>query len=128
MPGEQESDQEFDGSRVSLSADHNYSLAGEKYKTLATVEKIYHKLYDAKMDRRGVIVALGGGVVGDVAGFVASSYLRGVDLVPSSYHTTLPSRQQCRGQSWGQLSAGGKITYRRFLSAESGCDRPNYTE
>lgn len=55
--------------------------AGEQHKTLATVYTIYDQLLAAGMDRQATIVALGGGVVGDVAGFVAATYLRGVDFV-----------------------------------------------
>ena len=54
---------------------------GERAKTLATLEKICRALAAAGIDRRGVIVAVGGGVVGDVAGFAAAAYLRGVRLV-----------------------------------------------
>ncbi len=53
----------------------------ESSKTLATVEKICRTLVDAGADRRCVLVAVGGGVVGDVAGFAAATYLRGVRLV-----------------------------------------------
>ena len=53
----------------------------ESAKTMATVERVCRQLVRAGADRRAVIVALGGGVVGDVAGFVAASYLRGVALV-----------------------------------------------
>jgi 3-dehydroquinate synthase len=52
--------------------------AGEGAKTLATVGKLYGEAVHAKLDRHGAIVALGGGVVGDLAGFVAATYLRGV--------------------------------------------------
>ncbi len=55
--------------------------AGEQYKTLATVNQIYNELLAAGLDRQGTILALGGGVVGDIAGFVAATYLRGIDLV-----------------------------------------------
>ncbi|MFO1520260.1 MAG: 3-dehydroquinate synthase [bacterium] len=54
---------------------------GERYKTLKTVEKIYRELSRLKADRHTPVIALGGGVVGDVAGFAAASYLRGVPLV-----------------------------------------------
>jgi 3-dehydroquinate synthase len=54
---------------------------GEAAKTLGTLEKVCRGLAASHLDRRGVIVALGGGVVGDVAGFAAASYLRGVRLV-----------------------------------------------
>ena len=54
---------------------------GEQYKTLATVQTIYDELLAAGLDRKGTIVALGGGVVGDMAGFAAATYMRGVDFV-----------------------------------------------
>jgi shikimate kinase/3-dehydroquinate synthase len=54
---------------------------GEQFKTLDTVSGVYDQLIDAQLDRRSAIVALGGGVVGDLTGFVAATYLRGVPLV-----------------------------------------------
>ena len=53
----------------------------EHAKNLETVQGIYRELTRAGADRRSVIVAVGGGVVGDVAGFAAATYLRGVRLV-----------------------------------------------
>jgi 3-dehydroquinate synthase len=55
--------------------------AGEQHKTLATIGIIYDALLAAGLDRKGTIVALGGGVVGDMAGFAAATYMRGVDFV-----------------------------------------------
>src|SRR5215831_21115304 len=54
---------------------------GERYKTLKTAESIYTWSIQNRIERKDVIVALGGGVIGDVAGFAASTYLRGVSLV-----------------------------------------------
>ena len=54
---------------------------GERAKTLATLERICRGLSVAGLDRRGTVIAVGGGVVGDVAGFAAATYLRGVRLV-----------------------------------------------
>ena len=54
---------------------------GERYKTLQTVARIYDALVRANADRATTIVALGGGVVGDIAGFAAATYLRGVPVV-----------------------------------------------
>ena len=54
---------------------------GEGQKNLATVESLYHALLGHGMDRRGHIVALGGGVVGDVAGYAAATFMRGVPYV-----------------------------------------------
>ena len=53
----------------------------ESAKNLRTVEKLSRALIAAGADRKSVLIAMGGGVVGDVAGFVAASYLRGIALV-----------------------------------------------
>lgn len=55
--------------------------AGEKSKTLDTVKNIYKELIEAKFDRRDMLVALGGGVVGDITGYTAATYLRGIDFI-----------------------------------------------
>lgn len=55
--------------------------AGEQHKNLETLIPIYNQLLDSGLDRSGTIVALGGGVVGDMAGFLAATYMRGVKLV-----------------------------------------------
>ena len=55
--------------------------AGEKSKRLAVVEKCYDQLAAHRLERKSFIVALGGGVVGDLAGFVAATYLRGIPFV-----------------------------------------------
>ncbi|MEI7542800.1 MAG: 3-dehydroquinate synthase [bacterium] len=54
---------------------------GEKYKTINTVNKIYDAAAANRLDRNSVIVALGGGVVGDTAGFAAATYMRGIEVV-----------------------------------------------
>jgi 3-dehydroquinate synthase len=55
--------------------------AGEESKNMDTVVDLAHKMIDLGADRQTAILALGGGVVGDVAGFLASIYMRGVPLV-----------------------------------------------
>jgi 3-dehydroquinate synthase len=55
--------------------------AGEEHKNLATIASIFDQLLPAKLDRSTPVVALGGGVVGDMAGFVAATLLRGVPFV-----------------------------------------------
>ena len=52
--------------------------AGEKNKTLKTIQEIYERLIDMEADRSTWIVGIGGGIVCDVAGFAASTYMRGV--------------------------------------------------
>ena len=54
---------------------------GEKFKTLKTVEDLIRKLVKRGADRKSLLVAFGGGVVGDITGFVASIYMRGIDCV-----------------------------------------------
>ena len=54
---------------------------GEEYKNLDTLKLIYDRLIEEGLDRGGFIVALGGGIVGDVAGYAAASYLRGISFV-----------------------------------------------
>ena len=54
---------------------------GEESKTLASAADLYDRLLDARIDRTGVLVTLGGGVVGDLGGFVAATYMRGIDFV-----------------------------------------------
>jgi 3-dehydroquinate synthase len=55
--------------------------AGEEAKNLDTLEYLYGEAVSAGLDRKSVIVALGGGVVGDTAGYLAASYMRGIDFI-----------------------------------------------
>lgn len=55
--------------------------AGEASKNLDTVKDAYRYLIEEKFDRKDVLLALGGGVVGDLTGYVAATYLRGVDFI-----------------------------------------------
>ncbi len=54
---------------------------GEQYKTLEVLNRIYDALLGARFDRRCTLVALGGGVIGDMTGFAAASYQRGVNFI-----------------------------------------------
>lgn len=54
---------------------------GEEQKSLETASVLYHACFDRKLDRNSLIVALGGGVVGDIGGFVASTFMRGVPFI-----------------------------------------------
>jgi 3-dehydroquinate synthase len=55
--------------------------AGEAYKNLETVSQLWQGFLQAGLDRKGTVIALGGGVVGDLAGFAASTYMRGIAWV-----------------------------------------------
>ena len=55
--------------------------AGERYKTLASVEKLARQMAVAGADRGSLLIAFGGGIVGDVGGFVAAVYMRGIRYV-----------------------------------------------
>lgn len=72
---------------------------GEKSKCIKVVEDIYLDLIKNKLDRNSIILCFGGGVVGDIAGFVASTYLRGIDYI--QIPTTLLSQVDS--------SIGGKV-------------------
>ena len=54
---------------------------GEEFKTLETLNKVFDALLKAKFDRSSTLVALGGGVVGDITGYAAASYQRGVNFI-----------------------------------------------
>jgi len=54
---------------------------GEEYKTLETVENILNELFEHKFDRKSLLIAFGGGVIGDMTGFTASLYQRGIDFI-----------------------------------------------
>ncbi len=54
---------------------------GESYKNLETIENILNELFNHKLDRKSLLIAFGGGVIGDMTGFTASLYQRGIDFV-----------------------------------------------
>ncbi len=54
---------------------------GESFKNLATIEQILNELFEHKLDRKSLLIALGGGVIGDMTGFTASLYQRGIGFV-----------------------------------------------
>ena len=63
---------------------------GEEFKKLETLNKVFDALLEAKFDRTSTLIALGGGVIGDITGFVAASYQRGVGFIQEP--TTLLSQ------------------------------------
>ncbi|CAH8354087.1 unnamed protein product [Eruca vesicaria subsp. sativa] len=54
---------------------------GEKFKNMDTLMKVFDKAIESRLDRRCTFVALGGGVIGDMCGYAAASYLRGVNFI-----------------------------------------------
>ena len=73
--------------------------SGEKYKALGTCEKIWRRLFNLRADRNSLLINLGGGVIGDMGGFCASTYMRGIPFV--QIPTTLLSQVDA--------SIGGKL-------------------
>jgi 3-dehydroquinate synthase len=55
--------------------------SGEHHKNLATCERVWDRMTNANMDRHSLLVNLGGGVIGDLGGFCASTYKRGIDFI-----------------------------------------------
>ena len=96
--------------------------AGEASKCVAQAERLWNELSRLKADRKTVIVAVGGGVVGDLAGFVAATYARGLAFV--QIPTTLLAQVDS--------SVGGKVginlprrrTLSGLLAAGRRADRP----
>lgn len=54
---------------------------GEEYKSLESAEQLYAQAITGGLERQGAVVALGGGVIGDLAGFVAATYMRGIPFI-----------------------------------------------
>jgi 3-dehydroquinate synthase len=79
--------------------------AGETGKTLSFAEQLYTSAIRAGLDRHSAVVAFGGGVIGDLAGFVAATYLRGVPFI--QVPTTLLAQVDS--------SVGGKVAVNHFL-------------
>ena len=67
--------------------------SGERHKTLRSVEKLLRPMAKAGGDRSSLLIAFGGGIVGDVGGFVAASYMRGIDYfqVPTTFLSQVDS-------------------------------------
>jgi 3-dehydroquinate synthase len=80
---------------------------GEQYKTLETVARVFDALVERRMNRDACVVALGGGVVGDMAGFAAACYQRGVDYVQVPT-TLLAQVDSSVGGKTGVNHPGGK--------------------
>src|SRR3989442_8010526 len=71
---------------------------GEAAKTLAVAARCWDALLAARLDRTSTVLALGGGAVGDVAGFVAATYMRGVNIVQLPTTGPAPRGAPIRGK------------------------------
>ncbi len=83
----------FDATRIEVPP-------GEPSKSLATVSALYERFIEAGLDRQSAVFALGGGVIGDLAGFAAATYMRGVPLVQVPT-TLLAQVDSCLGGKTG---------------------------
>ena len=68
-------------SKAGFDVAHLILPAGERFKTANSLQKIYDAALDHRLERSSAIIALGGGVIGDMSGYAAATWLRGVDLV-----------------------------------------------
>jgi 3-dehydroquinate synthase len=80
---------------------------GEQYKTLSVLGRVFDALIEARLNRDACVVALGGGVVGDMAGFAAACYQRGIDFVQVPT-TLLAQVDSAVGGKTGVNHPGGK--------------------
>ena len=70
------------GEKLNLKNSHLFLVPdGEEYKNFDIYNSILNKCFELKLERKDAIVAFGGGVIGDMTGFVASTYLRGIDFI-----------------------------------------------
>lgn len=91
---------------------------GEQFKTLATVSKIYDQLMALRFDRKSALVALGGGVVGDMTGFAAATYQRGIRFIQIPT-TLLAQVDSSVGGKTGVNHTAGKNMIGAFHQPES---------
>jgi 3-dehydroquinate synthase len=82
---------------------------GEKYKNLTELEKLLNELVGQKLDRSSLLIALGGGIVGDVTGFAAASFMRGIPFIqiPTTILAQLDS--SVGGKTGVNLAAGKNL-------------------
>jgi 3-dehydroquinate synthase len=91
---------------------------GEEYKRLETVIDVLDRLFEARFDRKSLLIAFGGGVIGDMTGFAASLYQRGIDFV--QIPTTLLSQVDASvGGKTGVNNAHGKNLIGAFYQPQA---------
>lgn len=99
--------------------------AGESSKSLGQASQLYDALLRQELDREDAVVALGGGVVGDLAGFVASTFLRGIDLIQVPT-TTLACVDSSVGGKTGVNTPRGKNLVGSFHRPRLVCIAADY--
>lgn len=100
---------------------------GEEYKTLATIENILGECFEHKLDRKSLLIAFGGGVIGDMTGFAASLYQRGIDFV--QIPTTLLSQVDASvGGKTGVNNSYGKNLIGAFYQPKAVYIDPTFLE
>ena len=104
-----------------INADELYVVTiadGEEFKSLETVESILDELFTHKLDRKSLLIALGGGVIGDMTGFTASLYQRGIGFI--QVPTTLLSQVDASvGGKTGVNNKYGKNLVGAFYQPEA---------
>ncbi len=94
-------------------AEYDYSLhvfdAGEQSKNLSTVEMLVNEMVEAGHDRSSFVIALGGGVVGDMAGFIASIYYRGIPFIQVPTTVMAQVDSSVGGKTAVDISAGKNL-------------------
>jgi len=116
------------GIRKSLEASGYHPLMirvpdGEKYKTTAQLERIYDRLVQHRFERSSSLVALGGGVIGDLTGFAAATFLRGIPYIQCP--TTLVAQVDASiGGKTGVDHPGGKNLIGAFHQPRLVCADP----
>lgn len=100
---------------------------GEEYKTLSTVENILNECFEHKLDRKSLLIAFGGGVIGDMTGFTASLYQRGIDFI--QIPTTLLSQVDASvGGKTGVNNKYGKNLIGAFYQPKAVYIDPSFLE
>ena len=105
---------------VKAQCPNGYSIAveqGEGAKSFKVFEEVCRKLLDLGFHRNDLIIALGGGVIGDLAGFAAASYMRGIDFI-NIPTTTLSQIDSSIGGKTAINLGDTKNIIGAFLSAE----------
>jgi len=100
---------------------------GEGYKTLETVENILSECFEHRLDRKSLLIAFGGGVIGDMTGFTASLYQRGIDFI--QIPTTLLSQVDASvGGKTGVNNRYGKNLIGAFYQPKAVYIDPSFLE